>query len=211
MPGDSQQRPYPSEPPTGGDRARVLTALTKAIGEHGFVGLSTDQILGYAGVSRPDFESHFESMEQCIIAAQNDFLQDLFLEVSGACAANDDWSANVRAGLGAGLGYIVELSPLARVFAVESTSAGLGVHERQFAVLDVFAALLREGRTHHPAAAALPEATERLLVGGVASIVSNRLLAEEPRALLQLEPELTELILTCYLGADEARRVAHGC
>jgi AcrR family transcriptional regulator len=207
VPGDSQQGPN-AELPGGGERARVLTAITRAIGEHGFVGLSTDQILGHAGVSRATFESHFESKEQCIIAAQDDFLQDLYLEVSGACSAGRGWSANVRAGLDAGLSYIVELSALARVFAVEAPAATLGAHERQFATLDVFAALLREGRVHYPVAADMPAATERALVGGVASIVSDRLLSEEPRILLELRPDLVELVLMPYVGREEAHKVA---
>jgi AcrR family transcriptional regulator len=208
MSGDSRGRSYRGR--DEGERSRVLAAITKAIGEHGYVGLSTDEILTNAGLSRDDFDSHFESKEQCIIAAQDDFLQDLFLEVSGACTHQRDWPANVRAGLGAGLSYIVELSPLARVFAVEASAGSLGAHERQFAVLDVFAALLREGRIHFPDSADLPEVTERVLVGGVASIVSDRLLSEEPRTLVGLEPELSELILAFYLGPEDAHKVTHG-
>jgi hypothetical protein len=44
------------------------------------------------------------------------------------------------------------------------------------------------------------------LVGGVASIISDRLLSEEPQALIDLEPQLAEFLLVPYLGRAEASR-----
>ena len=80
--------------------------------------------------------------------------------------------------------------------------------ERQFATVESFAAMLRGGRRLYPRAAELPEPTERTLIGGIASIVSGHLLAEEPQLLPGLEPELTELVLMPYVGPSEARRIS---
>jgi hypothetical protein len=46
------------------------------------------------------------------------------------------------------------------------------------------------------------------LIGGIASIVSQHLLAEDPGALSALEPELVEALLIPYLGEGEAKRAA---
>jgi AcrR family transcriptional regulator len=194
----------------GGQRERLVAAFAKAAAEHGYARLEVEHVLRYAGLPRSIFDEHFTSKEQGLVAAQDAFLDRLWLEVVQACEAPGEWPAKVRAALAAILSSLVEASSLARVFAVEGTAVSLAAAERQFAALDQFAALLREGRRHFPAAASLPDATERALVGGIASIVSGHLLMEDPQAIPALETELVELVLMPYLGATEARRTAAG-
>jgi AcrR family transcriptional regulator len=205
--GESQRG---SEAPSGyaEDRERLVAAFGKAAAEHGYAALTVEQVLAYAGLPRAIFEIHFESKEQGLVAAQDAFLERLWLEAVHACDGSEAWPVKVRAGLEAVLASLVEASALARVFAVEACAASLAAAERQFATLDEFAELLRRGRHDHPAAAALPGATERALVGGVASIVSGHLLREDPGAIVSLRTELVELLLVPYLGEAEARRLA---
>lgn len=176
--------------------------------EHGYAELTVDQVVNYAGTSREIFEAHFESKEQGLVAAQDAFLERLWLDAAHACEELEEWPLKVRAALGAILSSLVEASALARVFAVEACSVSLAAAERQYAALDQFAALLRGRRRDHPLAASLPDATERALVGGIASIVSGHLLMEDPQAIPPLETELVELVLIPYLGEGEARRMA---
>jgi AcrR family transcriptional regulator len=189
------------------ERERIVAGITKAVGERGHARLTLDEILRHSGVSKDSFESHFETTEQGVVAAQGAFLDRLWLEVTGACGAERSWVANLRSGLAAALSYLGEASGLARVFAVEAAASSLAVSERQFAVLDRFAGLLRKGRDANPRAASLPALTERVLLGGIASIVTADLLSEEADELAALEPQLTELVLVFYLGKDEARRI----
>lgn len=195
---------------SGGQRERLVAAFSKAAAEHGYAQLKVEQVARYAGVPAEAFEAHFESKEQGLVAAQDAFLQRLWLDVITACDSSVEWPLKVRASLRAILASLVEASTLARVFAIEATAASLVAAERQFAALDQFAELLREGREHFPAAATLPAATERGLVGGIASIVSNHLLMEDPQAIPKLEEQLIEFILIPFMGEGEARRVAAG-
>lgn len=192
----------------GGQRELLVSAFNKAAAEHGYAQLEVEQVLRYAGVSRATFDAHFENKEQGLIAAQDAFFERLWLDMIGACDGSAAWPLKVRAALAAVLGSLAEASSLARVFAIEATAVSLAAAERQFAALDRFAALLRDGRAVYPAAVSLPETTERALVGGIASILSGHLLVEEPRAIPALEGELVELLLIPYLGEDEARRIA---
>jgi len=192
------------------DRERLVAAISKAAAEHGYAELTVDHVISYADVSREIFEVHFESKEQGLMAAQEAFFERLWLEALHACDEGEEWPLKVRAGLEAILASLVEGSALARVFAIEANAASFAVAERQFATLEEFAGLLRKGRAEYPAAAVLPEATERALVGGVASIVCGHLLDENPRAIVRLEAQLVELLLIPYVGVDEARRVATG-
>lgn len=208
-PGDSQ-RGSDSASEAGGERALLVAAVAKAAAEHGYTRLTIEQILRYAGVSRATFDASFGGLEQAVVAAQDAFLQQLQAEVVAACDTEEEWPDNVRAALGAGLEYLVEASTLARVFVIEAAAASLAARERQFATLDAFSELLRDGRRYYPAAAEMPPMMERALVGGIASIVSDRLLSEQPQALAGLEPQLAEFILVPYLGRAGARRVAQG-
>jgi AcrR family transcriptional regulator len=204
------RQPEDSLAATGEQRALIVAAIAKAASEHGYANLTMEQVLGYAGVSRATFDAHFESKEQGLIAAQDAFLDRLWLDVVSACDAPGQWPLKVRAALMAILSSLVEASNLARVFVVEAVATSIAAAERQFAVLDQFATLLRGGRDLYPEAASLPDATERALVGGIASIVSAHLLMEDPQAIPALERELVELVLIPYLGEGEARRIAAG-
>jgi len=205
--GGEPQRHSEAASGYAGDRERLIAAVTKAVAEHGYSTLTVDQVLRYAGVSRAIFDSHFESKEQSLVAAQDAFLQRLWLDVIHACEAPPDWPRKVRAALEAILTSLAEASALARAFTVEA-AANLAAAERQYAAFEEFATLLRDGRRHYPDAASLPEATERALVGGIASIVSGHLLMEDPRAISVLHSQLVELLLIPYVGEEEARRVA---
>lgn len=186
----------------------MVAAFAKAAGEHGYAKLQLGHVLRYAGVPQATLDAHFKTKEQGLLAAQNAFLERLWLDVLAACDIPGEWPLKVRAALRALLGSLVEASNLARVFAVEAPGASLAAAERQFTTLDQLATLLRDGRRHYPAAASLPDATERALVGGIASIVTGHLLVEEPQAIRNLETELVELALIPYLGESEARRAA---
>jgi AcrR family transcriptional regulator len=191
-------------------RERLVAAFGRVASEHGYSQLTVEQVLLYAKVSRATYEAHFETKEQGLIAAQDAFLDRLWLEVVAACDEPVEWPLRVRAALDAVLGSMVEASALARVFAVEAAATSVAAAERQLAALDRFATLLRDGRRHYPQAASLPDATERAVIGGVASILAGHLLMEDPEAIPPQEPELVELLLMPYIGVSEARRVATG-
>jgi len=191
-----------------GERQRIVTAIAKAVAAYGYTRLTVEQILAYAGIASDEFEAYFPSLEQGLSAAQEEFLERLRLEVAAACDLDRAWPDNVRAALDAALAYIADGNAMARGFAVEATASSLAASERQNAALETFVDLLRQGRRYYPRAADMPPETERALVGGVASIVSGRLLSEEPQALIELEPQLAEFLLAPYLGRAEANRFA---
>lgn len=206
--GHPQRRPLADPEASDEARARLLAAVAKAAGEEGYERVTVEQVARYAGASPATFEAHFESREQALIAAYDAFLERLWVEATVACEAAAPWSVRVKGAIGAVLASMVEASSMARAFVVEASAGSMAGAERQLAAMDRFAQLLRQGREACPGARALPEATERTLVGGIASIVSGCLLAEDPQALPALEPQLVELVLIPYVGPEEARRAA---
>jgi AcrR family transcriptional regulator len=191
-----------------GTRDRLVAAFSKAAAEQGYSQVDVATVSRYAGLSADDFFEQFKGTEQALLAAQEAFIQRLTLEVEAACEEAGDWPSRVRATIAALVTSLGESSALARVFAIEAPGASLAAAELQFAALDRLAALLAEGRALYPPAAGMPPVTERALVGGAFSIVSEHLLAEDPGGIHVLEIELVQMILTPYLGAAAARRVA---
>jgi AcrR family transcriptional regulator len=205
---DSERSGSSGRGATDGERDRFIAAFGKAASEHGYRDLTLDQVARYAGLPKDRYEAHFGTKEQGLVAAQDAFFRRLWLDALTACDSPQEWPARVRAALRSVISFLVEASTLARVFWVEAGVASFAASERQFAVVDQFAELLREGRRQYPRAASLPAPTERVLIGGIASIVCQHLLAEDPAALPALEPELVESLLVPYLGEGEAKRVA---
>lgn len=191
-------------------RSRLVAAFSKAIGEHGYAHVEIATVARYAGLSVADFDKQFAGVEQALLAAQEDFLGRLWLDIESACERRESWPEKVRDSVAAVVDSLVEASAVARVLAIEAPSVSLAAAERQFAALNRLAAILREGRRLYPLAAALPDSTERALLGGVVSIVCEHLLAEDPQAIPRLCPQFVELLLSSYLGEEEARRVAEG-
>jgi AcrR family transcriptional regulator len=202
LPGDGSQLP-------DGERERLVAAVAKTASEHGYAGLTVERIVHYSGLDRETFDAHFQSRDQGLLAAQEAFLERLLGDATHACEQPEPWPQRLRAGLHAVLSSLLESADLARVFVVEAgPTAGLALADRQMVALEDFARLLRSSRRDWPAAARLPDVTERLLVGGIASLVNQRLLREEGAATPSLQSELTEFLLFPYLGAGEARRIA---
>jgi hypothetical protein len=162
-----------------------------------------------AGLPEAEIEASFETKEEGLLAAQEAFLERLWLEVLGACEAGGEWPRKVSAGLACAIGALTEAGALARAFTVEATGASLAAAERHFAAIERFASLLTDGRRLYPRAGALPPLTEQVLIGGVAMVAGDVLLAEDPAALLRRRAELTEMLLIPYLGVAEARAIAH--
>jgi AcrR family transcriptional regulator len=207
--GDDSHRWAPWDPAKPeSERDRFIAAFGKAASEHGYRDLTFEQVARYAGAPAERLEFHFANKEEGLVAAQDAFLNRLWLDVLEICEAPGDWPIRVRAALTSVITTLAEASTLARVFTIEATAASFAAAERQFAALDSFARLLGDGRRLYPRAAELPAATERVLIGGIASMITVPLLAEEPQALLALEPQLVELVLVPFVGAGRARQVA---
>ncbi|HEX3737443.1 MAG TPA: TetR/AcrR family transcriptional regulator [Solirubrobacterales bacterium] len=190
------------------EREQLLAAVRRTVAEQGYRGATVEAVVRAARLPRRSFEAHFATVDDAILAAQADFFVRLHRQVERSCAADLAWPEQVRAALAVVLDTVTEAEALARVLLVEAPSASFAAAQRQFEALDGFAALLCDGRRHYPQAVSLPELTERTLVGGVASIVTEGLLAEDTPTLRGLESQLLELILTPYLGPESAHRAS---
>jgi AcrR family transcriptional regulator len=195
-------------PDPSAQRERLIEAFTKVAAERGYDSVTAAEVTAAAGVPTEAFHSHFENNRQCLGAAYDAFFERLVFETQESIDSDQDWPLQDREAVAAGLEFDTETATRARFFAVEALDAGPLMLERYVNAIERAVPLLHAGRDHCPAAASLPAVTEPVLIGGVACMVGGALLQEEQAGLPAMESELVEILLTPYLGAEEARRFA---
>lgn len=190
-------------------RERLIAGLEQALYEVGYQKTTVALIGQRAAVSKSDFYKHFESKDDCFIAAYDAAVERIRSHVVDGCdaAASESWPLRVGAALDALLRLFASEPALASIVLVEGLRAGRGVYDRYQGGIESFVGYLREGAPELPGGGQVPEATGEAVVGGVASMLGRRILAGEAEQLDQLFPEILEFVLSAYLGVEEARRI----
>lgn len=190
-------------------RKRLIAGLIQALYEVGYQKTTVSFIGQRAAVSKSDFYKHFESKDDCFIAAYDAAIERIREQVVAACegAEGQEWALRVRAAIDALLRLFAAEPALASIALVEGLRAGRDVYDRYQAAVESFVGDLREGAPPAPAGNEVPEATGEAVVGGIASMLGRRILVGEAEKVNELFPEILEFVLAAYLGAEEARRI----
>jgi hypothetical protein len=122
-----------------------------------------------------------------------------------ACAGEDEWPAQVAAGICAGVDYAIAHPELAESLALGPLS-GSGSVSRYEVVIGRLAGILQ---VRAPRAKRLPASTDEALVAGVVGLVGDHLRLGRVDRLQELRPELVLLTLLPYLGFSEAQMWAN--
>jgi AcrR family transcriptional regulator len=189
-------------------RVRIVQALAEEIVENGYRDLTVARIVRRAGVSRNTFYESFANKEECFLAAIDFASEEAMRSVADAVRRSvPDWPQQIRAGISAFLAFAASESALARVFVVESLSAGPAAIERFERTVRAVAPLFRLGRRRSSHGDTLPSTLEETIVGGIFWVVYQRIASGRPEELGHLQAELAEFALTPYLGVTAARQV----
>jgi AcrR family transcriptional regulator len=189
-------------------RARLLVGAAEAVRERGFRTLAVRDVIERAGVSRTSFYKLFDDLQGCLLAAHGDAFERLIARVSDACVAQEEWPDGVAAAVGAGIEFSLASPARAHLIAAADSSGDPPLARRALAARNQLTGLLRAGRQHCADAAALPDVVEQALIGGTVAVIGTRLIEDRLDRLPELKPELAQLLLTPYLGAGRAERVA---
>lgn len=185
---------------------RLLDSIAESLHEHGYDKTTVSVITAHARVSKSDFYRHFQSKDECFVAAYDDAVERLRRTVLDACAAEDEWTGAVTAALEALLGFLARDPARADLLFVEGLRAGPEVYARFQKAVQSFVLRLSEGAPKPAAGGAPGDGVAEAVVGGIASLLSRWVLAGEVEELEGRFSEIAEFALTPYLGSDEARR-----
>ncbi|HEX5928572.1 MAG TPA: TetR/AcrR family transcriptional regulator [Solirubrobacterales bacterium] len=189
-------------------RERIITALVDTVAERGYNATTVAHITKAASVSRRTFYEHFPGKEACFLAAYEMVADHIRESMQVAAEAFEDWPQKVRAALATMLRFLAGEPELARVCMIEPIAAGGAIAARHRESMQGFIEILKAGRPQHSGERPLPEATEATLVGGIVSLIVREINAGRAEQLEKLLPDLVELTLAPYLGAEEAARLA---
>lgn len=190
-------------------RQRLIFGLTQGLYEVGYQKTTVSVIGKRASVSKSDFYKHFESKDDCFVAAYDAAIERIREQLVVACRETDgeEWPQRVGAAIEALLGLFVAEPALASIALVEGLRAGRGVYDRYQVALDSFVDLLKRSEPPLIEGSEVPEATDEAIVGGIASMLGRRVLVGETEQITDLFPEILEFVLAAYLGVEEARRI----
>lgn len=189
-------------------RTRIVHALAEEVVDKGYRDVTVAGIVKRAGVARNTFYDSFANKEECFLAASDLAGEEAMRRIAEAVrAAPPSWPERIRAGMAALLSFAASESALARVFVVESLSAGPAAAERYERAVRAVVPFFRLGRRCAKHGESLPSTLEETIIGGVFWVVYQRIVTGRSEELEGLLPEVVEFTLTPYLGVDAARRV----
>jgi AcrR family transcriptional regulator len=190
-------------------RQRLISGLTQGLYEVGYQKTTVSLIGQRAAVSKSDFYKHFESKDDCFVAAYDAAVEQIRQQLLDACeeAEGEEWPQRVRRAVDALLNFLVAEPAVASIALVEGLRAGRGVYDRYQVGIESLVELVKQSDPPLVGGARVPGAIDEAVVGGIASLLGRRVLADETERLSELFPEILEFILAAYVGAEEARRI----
>ncbi len=131
------------------------------------------------------------------------------VQIESACAAAaGEWPERVAAGIRAAFDWVAAEPAAAQLLTNDALAGGSAGFERYERMIAYVAELLEPGRERVAHGERLPVITERAMASGVAMLAAQRLSLDRQTELPAIAGEAIQFVLTPYLGAAEARRVA---
>lgn len=191
----------PREFVAGHKRRRMMDAVAELTAENGYEATKIADIVRRAAVARKTLYDNFDGKEDLFLSAVNATLVEMREAIEAACEeATDSPESAIVAGLEALLDFVAEHPAAAKMCMLEAISATPSSARLYDAGVRDCVELLR---AHAPADAGLPETIEESLVGGVAWILQLKIRKGEADQAPDLLPELSQFVLSPYLGVGK--------
>jgi AcrR family transcriptional regulator len=182
-------------------RRRMMDAVAELTAVRGYEATKIADIVRRAAVARKTLYDNFDGKEDLFLSAVGSTLNEMRVVVEEGCKrANGAREDGIVAGLEALLDYIAEHPAASRMCMVEAISATPSSARLYDASMHDFVDLLRSGA---PDGADLPQTIEESLVGGVAWILQLQIRRGEAEGARELLPELSQFVLSPYLGVGK--------
>lgn len=198
----------PREFVTQNQRDRLTAGIIAAVAEHGFHETSITRIAAAAGVSRRTFYSYYGSKQECFTAAYEAVADHLLEAMAERGEGEEEWPPRVRAELSALLETLAANPDLVRFCLIAPPAAGGDLAPLYERLLSRLGEQLTAGMPPPPQTRQLGEVAERSLLGGLVGLLVAKVNAGEGERLAELLPDLHELVLSAYLGREQAVREA---
>jgi len=181
-------------------RRRMMDAIAELTAEQGYEATKIADIVRRAAVARKTLYDNFDGKEDLFLSAVDATMSEMRVAVEEGCERSDSPEDQVVGGLEALLEFIAEHPAATRMAMVESISATRSSARLYDAGMRDFVDLLRKSALD---ATELPQTIEESLVGGVAWILQQQIRKGEAERVGDLLPELSQFVLSPYLGVGK--------
>ena len=154
-------------------RERVMAGMLGAVSRHGYTGASIAQTIAGAHVSRSTFYEHFDSKEECFLAAYESLAERMLLELSAA-ARQASWEQKAGAILSAVLDPDELAAPRWRLLLTLARGGGPAARAARERLVERIEELFEETLAGAPAGSVTLDVPPKALLGGVRSVLSIR-------------------------------------
>jgi AcrR family transcriptional regulator len=184
-------------------RARIVQAMTAAVGEHGYHGVRVADVVWRAGVSRKTFYELLGGKDDCFAATYDHWLEWLLEVTFGAFETQSEWVDQLRAAITALTGALARDPDVARLCFVEAIAAGGAAARRREEGLRALARLFDAAETPD---GALGHALRAGRISELSETLRREIAEGRADSLHGLVPELMCSMVLPFLGIEAARR-----
>jgi AcrR family transcriptional regulator len=155
-------------------RERLLDATVELSAKRGYHAVSITELCARAGVSPATFYEHFQSKEQCFLAAYRGCAEGIFGPMRGV-ATNGDWFGAAHRALDTLLAGLQDQPDAGRLLFIEALGAGPVIRDERRLVLLEFERRTEELLNRAPSSATVPDVPLTALIGALRHIISRHL------------------------------------
>jgi len=187
-------------------RERIMAAVAGAVSAHGYAGMTVEDVISLAGVSRRTFYDHFKSKEDAFLVAYDGVCVQLYeIVVEAYTRAPGDFE-RLRDSLDTFLRFLAAEPAFADMCIVEVLAAGPAAIERRDHLMRDFATMFDTAGRGMSGDEIPPPLTAEAIVGGIYEVVYKRVLRGMTSELPELLMELLYFGVVPYLGRDAAKQ-----
>lgn len=202
----SDSTPRPLRLP--GERGRILDALARIVASEGYEQTTVTRVAQAAEVDEETFSRHFDSIEDCFVAAYELAIEQVADRMYEAASGATDRQEQLDRAVGSVLETIAAEPAFARLCTVEAPTAGPTGLELRERTLRYFAERLDRHRDRDEDR--VPKLTSELVVGGLYETVQAHARAGEVERLPALLPHVRSFWLVPLVGGRGSEPPAAG-
>ena len=173
-------------------RQRILIAVAQTLTEHGYERTPVELTLRAAGISRRTFYDLFSGKAEAFWAAYEGARGSLFDHVRSSLRPGSEWPERLEATIASVCSWSAADRERALLVCGQSFTAGPHAARCHDALVAGFVSML--GRQH----AGPPSVREEAVIGGIATLIADRLGRNDSASLDTLPPTLTSFVVAVY-------------
>jgi AcrR family transcriptional regulator len=183
-----------------------MEAMLDLAFEHGYDGVTVEEIAARAGGDTDDFARHFPSKQDCAVAILEEIAENNLRAVRGAFDREERWPDSLRAAAYAHVRWILENPKKMHFGLLETLWAGEMTSALRDNLFRSYTEMIDAGRAVAPDPDAIPAYTAEGAVGSITQVVVRNMGKPGGGDLASQVPEMMYLAVRPYLGEKVARR-----